>query len=153
MREQVADCQPLHRLAVFEFRLGERRQMYFSTGSSIESLPSSTRIISAVAVIGLVIDMMRNIVSARHRPVLFDIGQTHRGQMNDFALVADERHGAGNDVVLDKLSHSLGDLRETRLPRALMLPQAERPETTAIDNTRIESTNSPTMRQHDTALQ
>ena len=35
-------------------------EMYFSTGSSTDTLPSSTRIISAVAVIGLVIDMMPN---------------------------------------------------------------------------------------------
>jgi len=34
--------------------------MYFSTGSSTDSFPSSTRIIRAVAVIGLVIDMMPN---------------------------------------------------------------------------------------------
>ena len=39
--------------------------MYFETGSSIDSLPSSCKIITAVAVMGLVIEAMQNIVSGR----------------------------------------------------------------------------------------
>jgi len=39
--------------------------MYFDTGSSIDSWPSSRKIMTAVAVMGLVIEAIQNIVSGR----------------------------------------------------------------------------------------
>jgi len=55
---------------------------------------------AASEVIGLDIEAMRNSVSARHRPVLSDVGEALGGHLDQFAGAPDQRHGAGKGRLL-----------------------------------------------------
>ena len=71
-----------------------------STGSSSRSLHSSTRIIAATAVIGLVIEVMRKSVSRRDRVAAAGHLRADHLDMH-FAAAADHRDHAGHLAALN----------------------------------------------------
>ena len=62
--------------------------MYFETGSSSDSLPSSTSIIAATDVTGFDIEYRRKIVSARHRQFGRDVANAEIFEIDRLARAA-----------------------------------------------------------------
>ena len=83
---------------------------YFSTGSSSFTLPSSTSIIKAVAVIGLDCEAIQNTAVRVHRLAGRDVGEADRFEAQHLVLVGHERDGAGQRVPVDERLQCGGDL-------------------------------------------
>ena len=81
---------------------------YFSTGSSRRTLPSSTSIISAVAVMGFEIEAIQTRLSGRIR---FWPAMSAKPMASSAHLIAggDQHHRAGQHVVVDERLHAGGD--------------------------------------------